>query len=1466
MNLDELQISISSKDKASKSLEKLSDSLFVLTHALSGVEGGKLDTLSQGIEQISNAMATYKNSKVTASTFNGLATSLDKMARVNSAGLANLGTSLRNTIAPLEQLSKMTQTATAIKELSKGISTLGNDRVKVATQYLPKLAVALKDFMTVMSTSPKVNDNIINMTNAIASLTKNGQKVGSALNGMNKAMRGSATPISNTSNGVHRLGLHFRSLASSIGMFYVKFFIVIRLFKKFVSMVESAMDYIEAFNFFDVAITNATDDWKKLGYESADSYAKSFESHLSELNEKMSGFAVDVSTGDITTSTMQNLGVNLQKLITFESEIVSITSSLGLSSRAAENTAEAFTMLAADMSSLHNIELDTVFRNFQSGLIGQSRALYKFGLDITNATLTTYALANGVTKSVQAMTQAEKMQLRTLAIFQQLNGQLAQSQNAWGDLANTIEQPANQLRKLQNGFKNLGVLIGRIFLPIITTTLPYLNAMVIVLQRLAESIANFFGISLNADSAATGVTDVLDEMEDEAEDTSDAIAKLNKQLASFDKLNNLTSGNANTSAILDSIDLTDQIAEAVANYKEVWDKAYEGIEDKATKIANRIVSIFNAQGMKGIGDLISKNISNQLKKIQWNKVYASAKNFGSGFAKFLNGLIKPGTFGIVGVTVASALNTAIYTSLSFGTDFDWNNLGESIASGINNFFTTFDFRSLAKTINEFVKGLFTALKTAIANIHWADVYDAFLTVLRNLDVGTVAIIIGAISIKKIGKLKNAIGFKNLLSSTLSKVVVGLPVTIKGIKALFSGGLVNGTSFASKLADSIALTLGGAGTLNESLALNFGSTTTSLAGIGTVIGGLTLSATNFFSQMENGFDGLKTTIMLIGDAFVGLGAVILGANPAIGVALAATLGVVQGYALLMGNEMQKVGQIITDSLTRPDGVPLEDIVKKASDKISDFGNSFTNITEKSKELDGAINNIEKTADSIDLIKLKMDAGVLSTEEGVEKLNAAFKELSDGAKTSFDALENTLLTAFGGESYITKYFESLGYDMDSLRKDIVVNIDNIEKRLDELNDELEKTDPNTERYQELVTEIEKYSSVLSDATDETEDFRKQIASIDYSNFLDDGKLDSSKVRESLSGISSAFKGSETQIEESIEKTREALEKLKKSYELQGLDTSQIDEKINALPKALTSAKEKIKKDADLVVDSIQLDLINNVNDVIDKAEKEWNEMPWYRKMLNGGDMDTYVYDAIQKYQKDVINPMSDEIKQMYEDMGVEGSEWVSDAGKTLLDALVESSYQDSDGRVTVTMKKNYRGIIRDVAEDTEGYARTQGKNIIEAFSDGVQDSTVKNAVLDYLDDFAKDMKKKIPEDLFSNALKLDGETKLKVEFKKNSLLSIKPYETGGFPEDGLFFANHSELVGKFSNGKTAVANNQQITDGIEEAAYRGFMRAMGNSSNTSNVNITLEGDAQGLFKVVKQEANNYQRRTGNPAFGY
>ena len=98
-------------------------------------------------------------------------------------------------------------------------------------------------------------------------------------------------------------------------------------------------------------------------------------------------------------------------------------------------------------------------------------------------------------------------------------------------------------------------------------------------------------------------------------------------------------------------------------------------------------------------------------------------------------------------------------------------------------------------------------------------------------------------------------------------------------------------------------------------------------------------------------------------------------------------------------------------------------------------------------------------------------------------------------------------------------------------------------------------------------------------------------------------------------------------------------------------------------------------------------------------------------------------------------------------------------------------------------------------------------------------------------------------------------------------IPKFWTGGFPEDGLFMANHNELVGKFANGKTAVANNEQITQGIEQASYRGMARALAEyQGNGGTVNVVLQGDADGLFKVVQSKANNYTMQTGQPAFNF
>lgn len=97
-------------------------------------------------------------------------------------------------------------------------------------------------------------------------------------------------------------------------------------------------------------------------------------------------------------------------------------------------------------------------------------------------------------------------------------------------------------------------------------------------------------------------------------------------------------------------------------------------------------------------------------------------------------------------------------------------------------------------------------------------------------------------------------------------------------------------------------------------------------------------------------------------------------------------------------------------------------------------------------------------------------------------------------------------------------------------------------------------------------------------------------------------------------------------------------------------------------------------------------------------------------------------------------------------------------------------------------------------------------------------------------------------------------------------IRAYAAGGFPTSGLSLVgeNGPELYGSF-NGRPAVAANASITEGIEEAAYRGMMRAL-SESNGNNVNVTFEvqGDPNNMFKVIQKQANTYTMQTGRTPF--
>lgn len=957
-DIDRLEVEVeASAVKANRALDALVSKLEKLSSSVGKINGSDLAGFANGIEKICKASSGMSNIKT--SDFTRLSKNIEKIASINTASINSTSSALGAMAKQLSSFSAASTNAAAISEFAKNISKLGNKGVTSAMANMPKFATAFNQMMITISKAPQMSKNIIDMTNALANLAQGLKGTQSAAS----QTGGSASKLSKLFNtlttSTQKSGRSFKSFAQIAGSFYANFFMVARGIQKAWKSVMSSMDYVETFNYWNVAIdkigTEFGKQFEQYGYDSAEAYANSFSDRIKSLTLKMTGYSIGDS-GDLTLTGNKNLGLDPEQLMNYQAKIVSVTNAVGLCGETSTNTAKALSMLAADMSSYTNEDLSSVMTNFQSGLIGQSRALYKFGIDITNATLQQYAYNLGVTKSLSAMSQSEKMQLRLIAI-------LDQSKVAWGDQANTLGSVANQYRITKQQISNLARTIGNLFLPIVKNVLPVINAMVMALNRLFTTLGfRFFGsnwLKDLQDGTSKGYGTGLENLGEDADDAAgslgsaaNAAKKLKDVTLGIDELNinDPTSGSGSSgsgSGAGGGVDLSGAIADALKDYETVWDKAFAESENKAQKIADAICSAFKRGDYEGIGTYISNGISSTLEKINWESVYGVARDFGTGFAQFLNGLITPGLFGDVGTMIAGALNTAIYTALSFGEEFDWTNLGDSIASGINNFFSTFDFASAADTVNTWAKGLFETVKAAVANIDWWEVYSGINDFFKNIDISTVAIVIGALTIKKIGKVVLANGIIKSIGSLIGALIHDVPIAISSIKILSAGGLLKETGIFTKLANAIALAAGGAGTLHESLIAIFGTVSTIIAGVTSVIGGTITAVVNFFAMWKDGFSWLNEALMGLGIGIAAIGAVILGVSApiagivAVAVAAAATVAiVVKGHWSEIKDVFSKAASWFNDNVVSP----IASFFKGVWDNVSGyFKNLWSDIT-------------------------------------------------------------------------------------------------------------------------------------------------------------------------------------------------------------------------------------------------------------------------------------------------------------------------------------------------------------------------------------------------------------------------------------------------------------------------------------------------------------------------------------------
>lgn len=288
-------------------------------------------------------------------------------------------------------------------------------------------------------------------------------------------------------------------------------------------------------------------------------------------------------------------------------------------------------------------------------------------------------------------------------------------------------------------------------------------------------------------------------------------------------------------------------------------------------------------------------------------MYAKAEGFGRGLAKFLNGLFKgqKGTtlFGETGKLIANSLNTVLHGLDSFGTTFNWKQFGNSIADGINKFFQNFDFALLAQTLNSWAQGAFDAVTTALSKISWKDVWKGVKEFLSNLDVKTVGIIIGALTIKKILGLHLAKTALDIIGTSISKAIAGSLASRLGVEIAANEGIsaVLSTALSKKIGGAFA-TLGttvsagvkalfGSGAAESALSF-ISPVAKAITGIGSVAIGAFTAISNFVTMLKNGFSWLNEALMLVGVTITAVGAVILGvaAAPA-----AITAGIVAAVA-------------------------------------------------------------------------------------------------------------------------------------------------------------------------------------------------------------------------------------------------------------------------------------------------------------------------------------------------------------------------------------------------------------------------------------------------------------------------------------------------------------------------------------------------------------------------------------------
>lgn len=890
----ELQIK-SDAQQATKAIGNLQSKLQGLGSTLNSLNGASISNFASGMSQLATSLRSV--SSIDTRTFSKIATNMEKLGNLDTARLVSSASALKSMATELSGFANISKQSAEITQLTASISKLGSKSAGYAADNIRNLGSALKEVMTTLSNAPRVSNNIIQMTNALANLSQQGSKVGSA-------SRSLVTGFSNTTKSIKSTRSGFRGLASTIGKFYATYWLVMRAVGKIGSAVDLASQLTEVQNVVDTTfgdMASKVDDFTKTSIQ---------DFGMSELTVKQisSRFqALGTSIGISSEQVANGTAVANKALMSQNNTLYKTTDSMA-------DMSLNLTRLAGDMASFYDVDQADVAKSLQSVFSGTIAPLRRYGLDLTQATLSEWAMKNGLDANIKSMTQAEKVLLR-------YNYVMANTQAAQGDFAKTANTWANSVRVLKQEFQAWGSIIGSV---VINALKPFVQALSKVMLKVisftrtvADALGAIFGWTIEISgrgATADGMEDIADgvgDIGDNADSSNKKAQKLKKTLLSIDEIHALD-------------DNSDSGSGGGSGSGGSGSGGADGGVDSSLKKTDGLIEKYKSsiKDLYSLGKYIGDALASAMESIDWKKIYQKADNFGKGLADFLNGLISPRLFYDLGATIAGSLNTALHFLNSFGTTFDWTNFGLSIANGINGFFENFDFALLAKTINAWAQGIYTMLTTAIKNVSWKDVLKGITDFLSNLDIKTVEIIVGTLLIKKIISLKLGSVALAFIGKSLSKAIAQAIASKIGFELVEGAGI--GTAIMQAFKTIFASLSTNLGLLIEGLfsGLSLGDAITAAFGTGaadllatigsafSAIAGTILSIVNFVKMLKDGFSWVNEILMVIGVALATIGAILAGVAALPAVIVGAIVAAVSTIVVLVKDNWNTICELFS----------------------------------------------------------------------------------------------------------------------------------------------------------------------------------------------------------------------------------------------------------------------------------------------------------------------------------------------------------------------------------------------------------------------------------------------------------------------------------------------------------------------------------------------------------------------------